>query len=297
LHLGVINCGMLSFSRPNFATGVIAMLVSNLFFSLMAVLVRVDPHLSGLEASFYRFAIGALFIVTAALFGLLKLEFNDLRGLLWRGIVGGISVVLYLLPINEIGLGKSSLFQYSYPFYAIVFSAIFMKEKITPTIIGLLVLALGGLVLVELPSLGSGQWNFWVLSAWASGVLSGLAIMYVKKLSTTESSSSIFLSQCIGGFWITLLPAHAIASPLGWGPGALLLAIGLVAALGQLLMTWSYKHVDVSTGSLLGILVPVANILAGVILFGESFQLTEILGAIITLSSCALLVLVKMKRP
>lgn len=288
---------MFSLSRPTFATGVLAMLVSNLFFSLMAVLVRVDPHLSGLEAAFYRFAIGALFIVTAALFGLMKLEFRDLRGLLWRGVVGGISVVLYLLPINEIGLGKSSLFQYSYPFYAIIFSAFFMKERVTPAVIGLLVLALGGLVLVELPSLGSGQWNFWVLSAWGSGVLSGLAIMYVKKLSATESSSSIFLSQCIGGFWITLLPAHAIASPLGWGPAALLLAIGLVAALGQLLMTWSYKHVDVSTGSLLGLLVPVANIVAGIVFFGESFQPIEIVGAVVTLLACFLLVLVKMKHP
>jgi len=293
----VVHCSMLSLSRPTFGTGVATMLVSNLFFSLMAVLVRVDPHLSGLEASFYRFAIGALFIVTAALFGFVQLKFHDLKGLLWRGVVGGLSVALYLLPINEIGLGKSSLFQYSYPFYAIVFSALFMKEKITPAVMGLLALALSGLVLVELPSLGAGQWNFWVLSAWGSGVLSGLAVMYVKKLSATESSSSIFLSQCIGGFWITLLPAHAAAGSFGWGPAALLLAIGLTAAAGQLLMTWSYKHVDVSTGSLLGILVPVVNIVAGIFLFGETFQPIEIVGAILTLTACFLLVLVKTKRP
>jgi drug/metabolite transporter (DMT)-like permease len=286
---------MISLTRPTQATGIASMLGSNLFFSLMAILVRVDPHLSGIEAAFYRFAIGALFIVTVALFGAVHLRFKDLRGLLWRGVVGGISVALYLLPINEIGLGKSSLFQYTYPFYAIVFSAIFLKEKITWGIVGLLTVAMGGLVLVELPSLGSGQWSPWVLSAWASGVLSGLAVMYVKKLSATESSSSIFLSQCIGGFWITLVPAHMVASPLGWGTGLLLLAIGLSAAVGQLLMTWSYKHVDVSTGSLLGTLVPVVNVVAGILLFGESFSLLEIVGAVVTLSACFLLVLVKMR--
>jgi drug/metabolite transporter (DMT)-like permease len=285
---------MISLSRPSFGTGVAAMLLSNLFFSLMAILVRVDPHLSGVEAAFFRFAIGTLFIVTAALFGAVQLRFKDLRGLLWRGVVGGISVALYLLPINEIGLGKASLFQYTYPFYAILFSAIFLKEKISLGVAGLLVLAIGGLVLVELPSLGAGQWNLWVLSAWASGVLSGLAVMYVKKLSATESSTSIFLSQCIGGFWITLLPAHAAASSVGWGSGFLLLAIGLTAALAQLMMTWSYKHVDISTGSLLGTMVPVVNVAAGIFLFGESFRPLEIAGALITLSACFLLVLIKM---
>jgi drug/metabolite transporter (DMT)-like permease len=134
-----------------------------------------------------------------------------------------------------------------------------------------------------------------VIVAWASGVLSGLAVMYVKKLSATESSTSIFLSQCIGGFWIIFLPAHTVVSPVGWGPGILLLAIGLAATAGQLLMTWSYKHVDVSTGSLLGTMVPVVNIAAGVWFFGESFQPIEMVGAALTLSACVLLVLVKIK--
>ncbi len=287
---------MFSFSRPNFGTGVAVMLLSNLFFSVMAILVRLDPNLSGIEAAFFRFAIGALFVVTAALFGLVHLRFKDVRGLLWRGVVGGISVALYFLPINEIGLGKTSLFQYTYPFYAIVFSAIFLKEKISWKVAALLVVAMAGLVLVELPSLGMGQWNLWVLAAWASGVLSGLAVMYVKKLSATESSTSIFLAQCIGGFWITLLPAHAVVSPSNWTTGVLVLAIGLSAAFGQLLMTWSYKHVDVSTGSLLGTMVPVVNVTVGILVFGEAFRPIEIVGAVVTLSACFLLVLVKMKR-
>lgn len=282
--------------RTGTAAGIGVMMLSNVFFSLMAILIRVDPGIGGMESAFYRFAIGALFVVTMALFGKASLRFHDVKGLLWRGIVGGISVVLYYLPINEIGLGKTSLFQYTYPFYAIVFSAIFLKEKISRPVGLLLAVAMAGLVLLEWPSLGTGHWNLWVLVAWSSGVLSGLAVMYVKKLSATESSTSIFLAQCIGGFWIILLPAHAVPGAWGWGPALLLLAIGLSASAGQILMTWSYKHVDVSTGSLLGTLVPVFNIAAGVAFFGERFEPLEITGAAITLTACVLLVLVKMKR-
>jgi drug/metabolite transporter (DMT)-like permease len=281
--------------RSRYAAGVTAMLVSNLFFCLMAILIRVDPGLSGLVAAFYRFTIGALFMVSLALLGRVDLKFHDLKGLLWRGVIGGVSVVLFYLPINEIGLGKASLFQYSYPFYAIVFSALFLGEKISWKTVVLLAMALTGLVLVEYPSLATGRWNWWVVSAFASGVLSGLAIMYVKKLSATESSSSIFLAQCIGGFWLVLLPSHVVATPVGWGPALLLLAIGLSAAAGQLLMTWSYKHVTVTTGSLLGTLVPVINIGAGLLFFREVFEPLEVVGALLTLVAC--LVLVWVQRP
>lgn len=271
------------------------MLVSNLFFSLMAILIRVDPALGGLQTSFYRFAVGGFVVVTAALVLGAEMRFRDVRGLVWRGLLGGVSVVLYFLPINEIGLGKTSLFQYTYPFYAIVFSALFLKEKITAAVAFLLVLALGGLALLSLPSLGSGTWNLWLIVAWASGVLSGLAVMFVKKLSATDSSRAIFLAQCLGGFWLMLIPSHLTPSPSGWIPAVLLLSIGLAAAAGQLLMTWSYKHVDVATGSLLGTMVPVINVAAGVLLFGEAFEPLELVGAVLTLTACVLLVLVKMK--
>ena len=127
---------MPSFLRPTFATGVGVMLVSNLFFSLMAILIRIEPQLNGMEAAFYRFAIGGFVVMSAALVMGTPIRFNDLKGLLWRGIIGGVSVVMFYLPINEIGLGKTSLFQYTYPFYAILFSALFLKEKISLPVAG-----------------------------------------------------------------------------------------------------------------------------------------------------------------
>src|SRR6185369_16871140 len=149
----MLHCGM---PANRTATGIAVMLLSNVFFSLMAVLIRVDPSITGQESAFYRFAIGALFVVTMALFGKVSVRFHDLRGLMWRGIIGGISVVLFYLPINEIGLGKTSLFQYTYPFYAILFSAIFLKEKISLPVAGLLAAAIGGLVILQLPALQTG---------------------------------------------------------------------------------------------------------------------------------------------
>lgn len=279
--------------QGSFAAGITGMIFSNLFFSLMAILIRMDPGISGFQAAFFRFSVGACVVATLALFGFSQLRFRNFKGLLVRGLVGGVSVLLYYLPINEIGLGKSSLFQYTYPFYAILFSALFFHEKVSRSVWALLGLTMAGQILLSLSSLLEGNWNIWVVSAWASGLTSGLAVMFVKRLTETETSLGIFLAQCLGGFWIIILPAHAFPVPVGWGPAVLLLAIGLTAAAGQILMTWSYKHVDVSTGSLLGTLVPILNLAAGVAFFRESFTPAEAAGAGITLLACILLVFVK----
>jgi drug/metabolite transporter (DMT)-like permease len=282
--------------RASFGVGVSAMVVSNLFFSLMAILIRLDPATNALDASFYRFAVGIALVATLAFLGKTHLRFHDVRGLLWRGIVGGLSVVLFYLPINTIGLGKTSLIQYTYPFFAILFSAVLLKEKITPWAWVLTAVALSGLVLLNLPSLTSGKMDWMIAAAWGSAVASGLAVTYVKKLTKTETSSAIFLAQSLGGFWIILIPANLTPSPWGWVPAFLLLGIGLTAAVGQLIMTWSYRSVDVSTGSLLGTMIPVLNVAAGILFFKESFNLMEAIGATLTLSACFLLVAVQWDR-
>ena len=280
-------------SQPSFGVGIAGMVLSNIFYSIMAIFIRLDPATNPLEAAFYRFAVGAALVASLAFVGKTHLRFRNFRGLLWRGIIGGLSVVLFYLPINTLGLGKTSLIQYTYPFFALAFSALWLKERSKPSAWILTGVAIVGLVLLNLPLLGQGKLDWMLLAAWGSAITSGLAVTFVKKLTETESSSAIFLAQCIGGFWIILIPANLSPGTWGWGPAFLLLGVGLTAAVGQLLMTWSYRWVDVSTGSLMGTMVPVLNVAAGVLLFHESFTLLEAIGGLMTLVACFLLVLVK----
>ena len=94
----------------------------------------------------------------------------------------------------------------------------------------------------------------------AGAVVAGFAIVAVRRLTATDSAPSIFMSQSLVGFWVAFVPA--LARPAAFGPrlALILLAIGLVAAAAQLLMTWSYGRVDIATGSLLSMLAPVINV-------------------------------------
>jgi len=53
-------------------------------------------------------------------------------------------------------------------------------------------------------------------------------------------------------------------------------------------MTWSYRHVKVSTGSLLGMLTPVLNVLTAAVLFGERLDPVTQAGVVLVLGACGL---------
>jgi drug/metabolite transporter (DMT)-like permease len=90
-----------------------------------------------------------------------------------------------------------------------------------------------------------------------------------------------------------LIPANLIPAAIGIGGGFILLGIGVAAAIGQLLMTYSYKALPVSQGSIIMLVTPVANIIVGMAVFGESITLVTGLGMLLVLASCTLISLQK----
>ena len=108
----------------------------------------------------------------------------------------------------------------------------------------------------------------------------------IKKLRETETPSIIYLAQCVFGLlvvgWPTAVSSFAFAG-LEW---LILLAIGIVATVAQLTMTWAYKHVRATEGSLLAFLTPVLNVLLGVLVFGELMKPMTLAGSAVVLACC-----------
>ncbi len=277
--------------------GVLLTLGSVVFFALMAVLVKAIPNVSSYQTTFFRFAIGVGIIGILALFGVIKLKFNDRKGLFYRGFVGGIAVYLFYLAILKLGVGKGSVYIYSYPIFATIFSMIMLKEKVEPIKFLIIAVSFVGLILL---SVGGGKGSLagigtWELIAITGSVTTGLAVVFVKKLHDSDNSMAIFFSQCIVGFWLFLIPSGATQAIGNLTEILLLILVGVVASIGQLFMTEGYKHVNVATGSMLQSLVPVFNLLSGWLIFKEKFSTIEIIGAFIIVGSCFLLVFVNFR--
>lgn len=274
--------------------GLLGMLGAALCFSATSSLIRLAPDIDPFKSTLFRFAIGMALLGTAAMCRRIRLEFTSSSLLLSRGFVGGMAVFIFFWSINAIGLGKGTLLSYSSPVFATIWGALLLRERVSPRSCAFIALAFCGFVLTSLgrgDELGGLGLNECI--ALGGAMLSGLAIVIVRKLRATESSYAIFFSQCVIGFWLMLIPANLMPAAIGIGGGFILLGIGVTAAIGQLLMTYSYKALPVSQGSIIMLVTPVTNIVIGMAAFGESITPVTGLGMLLVLASCTLIGLQK----
>lgn len=274
--------------------GLLSMLCSALCFSATSTLIRLAPNIDPFKSSLFRFAIGMTLLGTAAICKRIRLDFSNTPLLIARGLTGGLSVFIFFWSINAIGLGKGTLLSYTYPVFAAIWGIILLGEKVSPRLWMFIAVAFFGFALTSMgrgdvmPTLGLPE-----CFAIAGAMLSGLAIVIVRKLRATESTYAIFFSQCVIGFWLMLIPANIVPAAIGITGGFVLLGIGVSAALGQLLMTYSFKALSVSQGSVIALITPVVNIAIGVIVFNETLTLLSGLGMFLVLAACTLIAIQK----
>lgn len=285
-------------SPPRPVFGVLVTLASCVFFAAMGLLIRYGSTL-GLDAfktSLFRFAIGLAVLGTLAMSKRIDLRFFDSPLLFLRGLTGGLSIFLFFLSIDKIGIAKGTVISYSYLMFAVLGGMVFLRERVGPLKWALVVASLIGIGLIAADRNGQTAFSVSVydLLAILGAVLSGSAVVAIKKLCATDSPFSIFFAQCLVGFWLVVIPANLKPVDLGWTGSAILLLIGLTAAAGQLLMTVGYAHLTIATASVLGMLVPVVNTVVGVALFREQLSALGLTGVAIVIAACIFLCLVRM---
>lgn len=274
-------------------------LLSSLVFCLMSVVVRLGNNLNAFQLTFFRCAVGLAILGAGALLGLFSLHFVDKKALLMRGTVGGVATYFAFLGIVKLGIAKGTLITYSYPIFTAIFSFLILKERMSLKKIFCIFIAFAGLVLLSIdgirtakPQDGFVYEPLIILGA----ALSGLAVVFVKKLHDTDSTHAIFFAQCLGGFWIVIFPAGHAASPGGHAAAIILILSGLLAATGQLLMTEGYKTLSATTGALITLLVPAMSMALGALLFNEPFSSHEISGSLMILAACATILTEPIKK-
>ena len=261
----------------------------------MSSLIRYAPDIPTSKMTLFRFVVGLAVLGTAALFGKIELRFVHGPFLFLRGLTGGIAVFLFFLSIAKLGVGKGTVIVYSFPIFASLFGMLFLGESTGPRKWGAIAGAFAGIVLMTSGRPGDGgllSFGLYEGLAVLGAVLSGVAVVTVRKLHETDSTYAIFFSQCLFGLWIVLIPANMSEGSVGYGGGALLLAIALTAVGAQLLMTESYRYTSACLGSLLGMLLPVMNLAVGILVFREPVSGRVLVGAALVIACCIAIIAV-----
>lgn len=279
--------------------GVILMVLSSVAFCAMSAMIKIIPDIDSYKTTLFRFMIGMAVMGTAAQFGRIQLRFVNSPLLLLRGVCHGAGVFLFFLSISKIGLAKGTIISNSSPIFATVLSVIFLRDKIAWWQWLALTVAVFGLYLLFLAK-GAGTGysltlGVYELLALGGALLSGLSAVVIKRLHATDSTYSIFFSQCVIGLWLMIVPANVVPCAIGYFGGAILLGVGILASIGQLLMTQGYRYTSVSVGSLLGLLLPVFNLFVGLVFFHEHLSELGLIGSALVLGACLIVMTINGK--
>jgi drug/metabolite transporter (DMT)-like permease len=265
------------------------MLLSVLLFSLNCLMIKWSTRFADVglwDMVLFRGAVGLL--VVRLLYP--GPEYQPLRMLqkpmlALRGLVGVAGLILFYLTLLKLDLGRATVLNLSYPVFASLLAALFMKEIIRTSQLWWMFAALPGVAM--LCGADFRSWvPLWDAVALIGALFAGGAVALVRYLHKSEHSSVIYASQCF--YSVAVAVPLVLHDGAGWSAGSFiwLTLAAVVVAGGQLAMTHAYRSLSVATGSSIQLLLPAVNALAGVWVFGEHYGLLQLIGGAWLLFSC-----------
>jgi drug/metabolite transporter (DMT)-like permease len=233
--------------------------------------------------------------------GLASLYTRNLRGNLLRASLMFVSHILYYLSIASLPLATAVAINFAAPLFIVLLARPILGERVGRTRTIAVCIGFVGVVIMVRPG---ADIEIGALFALGAAFTYSLVILSTRHLSQTEPADRIaFYSMLIFALWGALGGAIVawLDLPLSDHPGiryllldwsmpgiqsaALLLLIGITAAVGHLCFAYAYQH---APASLLAPFEYSALIMAGTLgylIWGDVPDLPMIIGAVIVVSS------------
>ncbi|MDK2917749.1 MAG: hypothetical protein PWQ37_482 [Candidatus Petromonas sp.] len=260
--------------------GIVFILLSSFFFAVMAAAVKAVPHIPIAEKIFFRNLVGVL--VMGAMIIKNKQSFigSNIKLLTLRSLFGLLGVVAYFYAISKLPLSDAVLLNKMSPFFVILLSLLFLKEKVNKFQIYAMIIAIIGAGFVIKP-----QFDYTIIPALIglfSAVFAASAYVAVRQLRHYAAPETIVFYFCLFSTVVSIpfmVAGHYIA-PTGRDLIFLVL-IGLSAAVAQILMTTGYRFAPASQIAIYGYTNIIFSTVLGIILWSEFPDLLSITGGIL----------------
>ena len=273
---------------PHDPRGIVLMLLSVVLFAANTLLMRAlsihVPAADGWMGILYRGGFGM--VMVACLYGFGRgLSFGALVGsrlVALRGIVGALATAAFYLTIAPLGASRAVVLNLTYPIFATLIAAWWLKERISRRALFWMIAGFAGL-LAFLKGDATPGFSYWDLVALAGALGAGIVVVLIRKLRATEHAGTIYASQC---FYSILFALPLRADEIGELPvsgHAVLIGAAVIVGISQLVMTNAYRTLPVSQGSSIQMLLPLATAAGAFLFFNERFTPLEIAGAALTL--------------
>lgn len=262
--------------------GILLMLIASFFFASMSAFVKtVSNSLPVMEAVFVRGLMISLVVSPWMIYQKVTFVGKNWKLLLLRSVLGfiGLSLSFYLTTV--VPLGTAAIFNRSSVLFLAVLSVFFLKEKMTWGLGLYTFLAFIGIGMIVKPSFHEVDING--LVGIAVGVSAALAYICLKKLHQTEAFLTIvFHFGCLSALGSLLLFGKEFLVPT-INDLLVLLGVGLCGTLGQLCMTYSYKHIEASVVSPYSFAAVLFSAFYGLVFWNEIPDIWSMIGGLLVI--------------
>lgn len=275
--------------RVDLRRGMFWMLVSLTSFTGNALLIKhcsSNRHIDAWLTLSFRFVVGL--VITWIMFGRsgsLNIRRSFMNWLLAsRGVLGAFATAAYYVSIGPLGAGKATLIGNTWTVWAAIIAALVLHEKLSlAKFLGMMVAIAGLTLLTDITPESLAHDGKWELISLGGAILAALVIVVVRQLTTTESSATIFASQCVYGLMLAVPFAAQHLEQLTLVNVGYLTLAALCAGSGQLAMTEGFRFLTVASGGGMQMLVPLLISMGGILLFEERFAPVQALGGVLIL--------------
>lgn len=225
--------------------GILCIIGCAFCFALMNLFVNLAGDLPVIQKAFFRNAVALIFSGIVLFRSTTKEERKVTKDNFWllflRSLAGGIGFVCNFYAVDNMNISDASMLNKLAPFFVIIFSAIFLKEKANWFQWSAVVLAFLGSLFIVKPTFGMEVIP--ALAGLIGGLGAGIAYTCVRKLGQLGTKST-FIVFFFSAFTSVILAPIVIFhyEPMEWWQWMFLLLTGLAASGGQFCVTAAYTY-------------------------------------------------------
>ncbi len=282
---------MSSDKQDQYMRGVLLIIFSAFWFACMNVMVRLAGDLPSIQKSFFRN------LVAAGLAGTviwkdhvpLRIEKEAAMPLFVRCFFGTIGVLGNFYAVDHLLVADASILNKLSPFFAILFSYLLLKEKITCFQAVCVGAAFVGCLFVVKPGFENAAF-FPAMVGVCGGLGAGIAYTMVRKLGSMGVKGPVIV------FYFSMFSCLAVVpwilfhfTPMSLRQLAILLLAGACAAAGQFSITMAYTYAPAKKISIYDYSQILFATVLGYAVFGEMPDVLSFVGYVLIVAASAVM--------
>lgn len=266
-------------------TGALFIVAAELMFTLMGASIRMaSENLNNAMIVFFRNLLGMAILLPWLMRSGLHNFKTDVPHLhLLRGLAGVGAMYCFFYTIAHLTLANAMLLKLTAPLFIPFVALLWLKESFTWALLMAIGIGFAGVAVILSPDFSE---TYEVsLIALAGGVLAAVAKVTVRRLSRSEASGLIVFYFALVGMLVSLLPLNWYWQTPQWADMQWLIAIGIFATAGQLLLTRGFSCAPAARLGPFAFFSVVFGAILGWLFWEETLSSNTAIGTLLILAS------------